>query len=138
MPPKLQLKFDANQEHQLQAVESVVRLFEGAPRFDAALQLGDEIVANLPQFTDLPENLLLANLAAIQAGNGISQSIELEVEQGPGLERVCDEDHHYPSFTVEMETGTGKTYVYLRTIYELRRRYGWSKFVIVVPSIASR
>lgn len=41
-----------------------------------------------------------------------------------------------PSFTIEMETGTGKTYVYLRTIFELRRRYGFSKFIIVVPSIA--
>lgn len=136
MSPKLQLKFDANQEHQLQAVESVVRLFEAAPRFEAAFQLGDEIVANLPEFADLPETLLLTNLAAIQAGNGVAQANALEMDQGLGLERVCDEGHRYPNFTVEMETGTGKTYVYLRTIYELRRRFGWSKFVIVVPSIA--
>ena len=58
------------------------------------------------------------------------------MDQGLGLERHCDEGHRYPSFTVEMETGTGKTYVYLRTIHELRQRYGFSKFVIVVPSIA--
>ena len=136
MPPKLQLKFDANQEHQLQAVESVVRLFEGAPRFEAAFQLGDEIVANLPEFADLPDTLLFTNLTTIQEGNGIPQANALEMEQGLGLERVCDEGHRFPNFTVEMETGTGKTYVYLRTIYELRRRFGWSKFVIVVPSIA--
>jgi len=55
---RLQLKFDANQEHQLQAVESVVRLFEGAPRFEAAYQPGDEIVANLLEFGGLPNNLL--------------------------------------------------------------------------------
>ena len=53
-----------------------------------------------------------------------------------GLEGIADENHRFPNFTVEMETGTGKTYVYLRTIYELRQRYGFSKFVVVVPSIA--
>ena len=54
----------------------------------------------------------------------------------PAWTHVEERNFSYPHFTVEMETGTGKTYVYLRTIYELRRRYGWSKFVIVVPSIA--
>lgn len=48
MSPKLQLKFDANQEHQLQAVASVVRLFEGMPLFDEAFRVGDEVAANLP------------------------------------------------------------------------------------------
>src|SRR6185295_2744414 len=45
---------------------------------------------------------------------------------------------HCPHFSVEMETGTGKTYVYLRTVFELSRRYGFQKFVIVVPSVAIR
>ena len=136
MTPKLQLKFDANQEHQLRAVASVADLFEGAPRFEAAFQLGDETVANLPEFMDLGEALLRANLAAIQERNGLPPAVDLAVDQGPGLEKVCEENHRFPNFTVEMETGTGKTYVYLRTIYELRQRFGWSKFVIVVPSIA--
>ena len=52
------------------------------------------------------------------------------------MEGAGVESHHFPSFTVEMETGTGKTYVYLRTIYELFQRYGFTKFIIVVPSIA--
>ena len=52
------------------------------------------------------------------------------------LEGVSSNSWRYPSFTVEMETGTGKTYVYLRTIHELRRRYGFSKFMVIVPSIA--
>ncbi len=136
MASKLKLKFDANQEHQVQAVASVVRLFEGLPRYEEAFRLGDEVVANMPAFAELPEDLLLADLTAIQKGNGIPQATKLEMDQGLGLEKVCDEGHRYPNFTVEMETGTGKTYVYLRTMYELRQSYGWSKFVIVVPSIA--
>jgi type III restriction enzyme len=63
---------------------------------------------------------ILANLEAIQLRNGLRPSVSLDSGD----------------FTVEMETGTGKTYVYLRTIFELNRRYGFTKFVIVVPSVA--
>ena len=52
------------------------------------------------------------------------------------VDGVSSDTWEYPSFTVEMETGTGKTYVYLRAIYELRKRYGFGKFIIVVPSVA--
>src|SRR6185312_8088519 len=68
----------------------------------------------------LLDDEVLANLSDIQVRNGLSPSSTLASGD----------------FTVEMETGTGKTYVYLRTIYEMRRRYGWGKFIIVVPSIA--
>ncbi|MEN4099938.1 MAG: DEAD/DEAH box helicase family protein, partial [Anaerolineaceae bacterium] len=60
----------------------------------------------------------------------------LETDEGMVLEGTGFESWRYPSFTIEMETGTGKTYVYLRTIHELRKRYGFSKFIVVVPSIA--
>ena len=136
MAPKLQLKFDANQEHQLQAVESVVRLFEGMPRYEEAFRLGDEVVANVPPYEELADMWLLDNLIAVQGANDLPLSQHLERDYGPGLAHVEERNFSYPHFTVEMETGTGKTYVYLRTIYELRQRYGWSKFVIVVPSIA--
>jgi len=136
MAPKLQLKFDANQEHQLQAVESVVRLFEGISRYEEAFRLGDEVVANVPPYEELADMWLLDNLIAVQGANGLLLSQHLERDYGPGLAGVEEHNFSYPHFTVEMETGTGKTYVYLRTIYELRQRYGWSKFVIVVPSIA--
>src|SRR5207344_2946384 len=63
---------------------------------------------------------VLKNLADIQLRNGL-----------PPSGKLASGD-----FTVEMETGTGKTYVYLRTIFELNRRYGFTKFVIVVPSVA--
>ena len=71
---------------------------------------------------ELTEDELLANLQAVQLRNGLPQTKALR-------RGVYD-------FDVEMETGTGKTYVYLRTIFELNKAYGFSKFVIVVPSLA--
>lgn len=71
-----------------------------------------------------PEQLL-RNIRAIQARNNIKQSETLVSHLG-----AC-------SLDVEMETGTGKTYVYIKTIFELNKRYGWSKFIVVVPSIAT-
>lgn len=68
----------------------------------------------------LSEEQILTNLQGIQANNEIEVSDELE-----GMH-----------FSVEMETGTGKTYVYLRTIYELNKLYCFKKFVIVMPSVA--
>jgi type III restriction enzyme len=65
-----------------------------------------------------------------------SFKLDLDVDQGEMLEGVSFDTWRYPHFTIEMETGTGKTYVYLRTIHELRKQYGFRKFVIVVPSVA--
>ncbi len=142
MPQELRLQFDPNQPHQLNAVESVARLFEGLPRFTAAVPgafaLGDDVVPNLPRFEALSETWLYDNLRAVQQENAIGTELvsTLAVDEGLVLEGAGDESWRYPAFTVEMETGTGKTYVYLRTIYELRQRYGFSKFIIVTPSIA--
>jgi type III restriction enzyme len=74
--------------------------------------------------SDSEDNLIERALLGVNYDDGIE------------LEGVSDNSWSYPSFTIEMETGTGKTYVYLRTIYELRKKYGFSKFIIVVPSIA--
>jgi len=74
-----------------------------------------------------PEQIL-ANLQAVQTRNNLPKSRAL-VEDGP---------YEFPNFSVEMETGTGKTYVYLRTIFELNRLYGFKKFIIVVSSVAIR
>ena len=71
----------------------------------------------------------------MQDANGLAAP-GLKLESELEVNGVTDGSWEYPSFTVEMETGTGKTYVYLRTIHELRRRYGWGKYVVVVPSIA--
>lgn len=69
---------------------------------------------------------LLANIRSIQNRNNIKTSDTLTTKLG-----CC-------SLDVEMETGTGKTYVYIKTMFELNKRYGWNKFIVVVPSIAIR
>lgn len=134
----LKLQFDPNQPYQLDAVESVARLFEGLPRQTANFTLGDEINPNLPPLESCSESWLYDNLRAIQQAGNIVTDLGgmLEVDDGMVLEGVGNESWRHPSFTIEMETGTGKTYVALRTIYELRKRFGFSKFIVVVPSIA--
>jgi type III restriction enzyme len=133
----MRLKFDPNQGFQLAAINSVVGLLEGLPETKAEFALGDEIVPNLQPDDVLYDSWLLDNLAAVRAANGIEEPIfNLAKDDGFELEEVNNDSWEFPSFTVEMETGTGKTYVYLRTIYELRKRYGFSKFIIIVPSIA--
>ncbi len=147
---KIKIKFESNQEHQLKAVESVVNLFTGLPKMDIGFQMGDDIVGNLPLYHVLEEHWLYENLLAVQEQyNQYAESIgsstkiqqptlQLQTDEGFLLEGTGAEfdNHRYPSFTVDMETGTGKTYVYLRTIHELRKHYGFRKFIVVVPSVA--
>lgn len=138
----MKLQFDPNQEYQLRAVQSVVELFDGQPgaeqgvagfEYDSltSLRLTEVGMANNRLLTDAQ---WLKNLRAVQAVNGLPMSERLEPL------RLSDgsEPWPFPNFTVEMETGTGKTYVYLRTIHELHKTYGFKKFVIVVPSVAIR
>ena len=134
----LKIHFDSEQPFQKTAVESIARLFEGLPRQGVDFKLGDEIIPNLPPFEALNESWLYDNLRQIQQDGEIATELAgiLDVDDGMVIEGVGNESWRHPSFTIEMETGTGKTYVALRTIYELRKRYGFSKFIVVVPSIA--
>ena len=133
----LHIQFDANQEHQRLAIESVVNVFNGLPhRSPQEFTLADEIIPNLPPYEDLAEEWLHGNVQAIQHAHGLQPDMTLAVDEGMVLEGAGSEVWRYPSVTLEMETGTGKTYVYLRTIHELRQRYGFGKFIIIVPSVA--
>lgn len=129
----MKIKFEAHQKFQEDAIAAVADLFEGQPadassflsglRANTAqagqLDLGYEIGA-VGNSLVLDEDAILENLQAIQNRNGLEVSTKLD-----GM-----------NFSVEMETGTGKTYVYLRTIFELNKRYNFTKFVILVPSVA--
>lgn len=135
----MKLQFDANQEYQIAAIKAVADLFDGQPRVDAAmdfsLSAGFAAIANR---LDLSEGALLRNLAAVQQENDVPpdetlQWITDEVNTSDGAVQV-----RFANFSVEMETGTGKTYVYIRTALELFQRYGFRKFIIVVPSVAVR
>jgi type III restriction enzyme len=133
----LKIQFDRNQAHQIEAINSLVQLFEGLFRADTeAYELGDEITPNIPSYFQFDRGWLEENLSAVQQENGIAESLSVDVDSGFLLESVRVDTWEYPAFTIDMETGTGKTYVYLRTIYELNSHYGFRKFIIVVPSVA--
>jgi type III restriction enzyme len=135
----MQFKFDANQEFQLQAIQAVAGLLEGQPRLENELRLSlGASLAAIPNRLDLDEADLTRNLRQVQEANRLPQDetlqvIESEIETAEGRKAV-----RFANFSVEMETGTGKTYVYLRTALELHRCYGLRKFIVVVPSVAIR
>jgi type III restriction enzyme len=122
----VKLHFDPNQEFQRDAINSIVGIFEGQPlnRSDMDLLFADPLFqeAGIGNRLTLDNDQILKNVNTVQQANGLAVSNQLD-----GM-----------NFSVEMETGTGKTYVYLRAIYELNKKYGFKKFVIVVPSIAIR
>ena len=128
----MKLQFEPNLDYQLEAIDAVCDLFRGqdicrteftVTRDPAAAQRPLGLVQDALGIGNrlmLLDEEIRANLNSVQIRNGLAPS-----------ETLASGD-----FTVEMETGTGKTYVYLRTIFELNKRYGFNKFVIVVPSIA--
>ncbi len=126
----MKLKFDPSLDFQQDAIKAVVDAFDGQAvsqseatafrafeiggLFQTELAVGNELT--------LPEDEILANVQKTQEANDIEKVSALQGHE----------------FSVEMETGTGKTYVYLRTIFELNKKYGFRKFIIVVPSVAIR
>jgi type III restriction enzyme len=143
----MKLQFSATQDYQLQAVKSVVNIFEGQPLAQSNFEIslgGTPLMmeGSSIAFTEkgignklvLSEEQILQNIQAIQAENTIKVSENLV----PSLSDNKKTTFVPLNFTIEMETGTGKTYTFLRTIYELNKVYGFKKFVIVVPSVAIR
>lgn len=139
------------QDYQTEAVEAVVKVFEGQPfnnRVSYLRDLGNQttpiqtsLLADDLQYVgnngsgfgnapiELSDSQLLDNIRALQLDNNIKQSSELSKPFGNTCRCALD---------IEMETGTGKTYCYIKTMFELNKKYGWSKFIVVVPSIAIR
>lgn len=135
---KLQFKV---QEYQTKAVEAVVDAFLGQPYADGVkyrIDPGAE-TADQPIFVDaglrnaeivLTPPQTLENVRRIQTERGLALSDELQDPVKKSAAPI--------NLDIEMETGTGKTYVYIKTIMELHKRYGWSKYIVVVPSVAIR
>ncbi|OJW56236.1 MAG: DEAD/DEAH box helicase [Thiobacillus sp. 65-1059] len=138
----MKIKFEANQQYQLDAIQAAVDIFDGqslaAGNFEVRLDaMGSELFSELGTGNrlELSSEQLLANLNKIQTANEIPPSDKLESLPGANIQ---ERESDFFNFSIEMETGTGKTYVYLRTFYELNQRYGFKKFIIVVPSVAIR
>lgn len=131
----MKFKFDHTQDFQLDAINAIADIFTGQPREeDMKISLSGTIKGGLGQMSQteigfgnrltLDDDAIYENVRAIQLANG--------------LKRPEEPKQHGKNFTIEMETGTGKTYVYLRTMFELNQRYGFKKFIVVVPSVAIR
>ncbi len=115
------------QDYQTDAVNSLARAFTGQPRVDAVQRVvGRHGMLEEYAFRNkrlvIDDNDIYKNVKEIQNQNGIKPAKSYGGRQ----------------FTIEMETGTGKTFVYTKSIFELNREYGWSKFIIMVPSVAIR
>lgn len=135
----MEFKFDENQDFQIKAINACVNVFSGQKKQDGLFDMPITNKINyLPSYDSLdynnvqsgvknnlniPQSKILNNLQNIQYDNNIESSNQK-------LENM--------NFTISMETGTGKTYVYLRTIFEMNRQYDFKKFIIVVPSVAIR
>ena len=132
---KLQFK---HQKFQVDAAKAVVDVFAGQPYLTSSYKMdrgvGDYQISmmsngdftgwgNQPVIPELDDQMILDHIRTIQRDNQIAPSEKLEGKY---------------NLTIEMETGVGKTYTYIKTMYELNKHYGWSKFIIVVPSIAIR
>lgn len=135
---KLQFK---HQKFQADAAKAVVDVFAGQPYLTPTYMIDKGSGyhqysltekqdftgwSNQPIVPGLSDQVILEHIQKIQRENQIEPSVQLE-----------GRNNGY-NLTVEMETGVGKTYTYIKTMYELNRAYGWSKFIIVVPSIAIR
>lgn len=125
-----------HQRFQTEAARSIANAFTGQPKSDGLSDHTIDQGKNKGLFTLAGfgnKNVVLAreavceNVRAVQTEQGLKPVDCLQDLQGVGM-----------AFTIEMETGTGKTYTYIKTMYELNERYGWTKFVVVVPSIAIR
>lgn len=126
------------QQYQTDAVECIARVFDGEPCIDKTLYRRDigKVDSTMLRLENeegysnhelvQSEGNLLENIRQLQLENDIKKSEKLNKNLG------------LVNLDIEMETGTGKTYVYIKSMFELNKRYGWSKFVVVVPSIAIR
>ena len=125
----MRLKFDPNLQFQIDAVNAIAEVFYGQPLSEGDLEIGFKRLDWIFQ-TELGigNNLILDEAALLK-------NIHL-VQKHNDIEKVSSFQGRH--FSIEMETGTGKTYVYLRTIFELYKKYGFKKYVIVVPSVAIR
>src|SRR5467141_3540329 len=103
--PRLQIKFDANQDYQNDAVRAVLNLFAGLDRDDRAFTLaGDEIIGNLTRELALDRAWLLSNLQDVQDTYDVERTSSLSIDESQELEGVSNDTWEYPSFTIEMET----------------------------------
>ena len=127
----MKIQFESQLEYQNHAINSIVNIFEGQEICQSNFTvtgINDNLLTyqndlGIGNRLELLDDEILANVQNIQLKNGLPQTKSVK-------------DIKTMDFSVEMETGTGKTYVYLKTIFKMNKKFGFTKFIIVVPSIA--
>lgn len=132
----MKLKFK-HQTFQRDAARAVTDIFVGQRKSDGFAYRFDEGRINSQQTRINAELTAFRNEPIMLDRDSLVQNIR-EIQMSQDLEPITGIVGEGLNFTIEMETGTGKTYTYIKTMYELNKLYGWSKFIIVVPSIAIR
>ena len=128
----MKLHFEPNLDYQLQAIEAVCDLFRGQEICRTEFTVTRDALVSQQSLAFAQSDLGIGNRLTLLDDDLQKNLSDIQLRNGlPPSTSLASGD-----FTVEMETGTGKTYVYLRTIFELNKRYGFTKFVIVVPSVA--
>ena len=128
----MKLHFEPNLDYQLQAVEAVCDLFRGQEICRTEFTVTQRAVGGQQSLAFAENDLGVGNRLTLLDDDLVKNLGDIQLRHGlPPSGALASGD-----FTVEMETGTGKTYVYLRTVFEMNKRYGFTKFVIVVPSVA--
>lgn len=126
------------QQYQTDAVECIARVFDGEPCIDKTLYRRDIGKVNSPMLR-LENEEGYSNHELVQSEGNLLENIrQLQLENDIKKSEKLNKNLGLVNLDIEMETGTGKTYVYIKSMFELNKRYGWSKFVVVVPSIAIR
>jgi type III restriction enzyme len=136
----MKLQF-THQDYQTKAVQAVVQVFDGQALAQGSFALAGQrnsveyaVDGSIGNALQLSDEQLLTNVQKVQRQNCIEISTDLVVSlPDKGEEEFCR-----LNFSLEMETGTGKTYTFIKTMYELNKVYGFKKFVVVVPSVAIR
>lgn len=128
----MKLHFEPNLDYQLQAIEAVCDIFRGQEVCRTEFTVTRDPADTQTRMGFAESDLGIGNRLALLDEELLKNVNDIQLRHGLKPSESLDSG----DFTVEMETGTGKTYVYLRTIFELNKRYGFTKFVIVVPSVA--
>ena len=128
----MKIQFDPNLDFQKQAIESVAGVFEGQEICQTNFTVAPLQYTTQQDIPGMENNLGIGNRLKLLDEDIHKNIRKIQLKNGLAPSEKMDS----MDFTVEMETGTGKTYVYLRSIFEMNRLYGFTKFIIVVPSIA--
>lgn len=126
----MKIKFENDLVYQQEALASVVDVFKGQDRLHTNFSVESGFHGQM--------DMGYANKLSLVPGQIIKNIQEIQTRNGLPVLEPKDYDHRDPQFTIDMETGTGKTYVFTRSILEMNKRYGFTKFLIVVPSVSIR